>query len=482
MSQNIDGYQRRTSALIVLSSLTTAVALFAIFRFTAEVLSVTWIGAWSLLQGLFLIARVSDSGAGNNISRVIAFRVKEGERLDLRSFTVAALGLACAPSVVLTLVTAPAIGFYVVHQFGLDLNADDLWILVWLASLNSMIAAISNVMLAVCEGVFDLNYKSFTVIAGNVAGIVTLIPLLHLAGPAGIGWTYIVMSGTQLVFGWFRFVRLGAREPKVDRSAISAHMRTLWRENLHLSGIALVRLSFEPVTKFLLSLFAPLVVIAQFELALRVTTQIRIVIQSALQPLLALGARDTDSAEAKVYKIFERNDRIVSAVSLAILVAQVCAAPAIQLAGMMYYSPEFLHFYAILAVGNAINTMGVTGYYWQLASGSLKPLLKVQMVMALGNMGIGVCGLAVESPILIVAAYSLAFMVGGLASRSFLIGMSQTKLSVWTLLTLLVGGSISGLVVAVNPTSLIAAAVLLCVGIVVAGTCAVIVYRTSRRA
>jgi O-antigen/teichoic acid export membrane protein len=474
-------YQRRTSALVVVSSITTALTLFAVFRFTTELLSAKWIGAWSLIQGLFLVARVSDSGAGNNISRVVAVRVKGGTQLDLRNLTLASLSIASLPSILLALITTPVIGLYVTARFSADLDRDGLWILVWLALLTAVIAAISNILLAMCEGVFQLNYKSIVVIWGNLAGLIALLPLLNLAGPAGIGWAYVVIFGTQLVLAAIRVSQLVRSETSLQHSTIRQHIRLLWRENLHLSGIALIRLSFEPTTKFLLSLFAPLIIIAQFELALRVTTQIRIVIQSALQPLLVVGARAPENAHVNLREVFLRNDRVLSSLSLGGLVAQILAVPAIQWLGMGFYDELFTVFFAFLAAGNAVNTMGLSGYYWQLSSGSLHPLVRVQALMAAENICLGAIGLALDSAAVVVAAYSGAFAFGGLASRAFLHDVPRVTRILYPCLVVAGGVLASGLILLLHPTSIIAVSILLCCATAVGGVCLYSAYKTSRR-
>jgi hypothetical protein len=481
MKEPTNGYQRRTSVLVVASSLTTALILFAIFRFTAELLSVKWIGAWSLIQGLFLIARVSDSGAGNNISRVIALRVKDGTQIDLRNLTFASLIIASLPSIILAMIIAPVIGMYVTARFSLDLNRDELWTLIWLGLLTAIIAALSNILLAICEGVFELNYRSTVVISGNVAGLVALLPLLNFAGPAGIGWIYITIFGTQLILAATRVSQLAMSEPSFQYSTIRQLIRILWRENFHLSGIALIRLSFEPTTKFLLSLFAPLIVIAQFELALRVTTQIRIAIQSALQPLLVLGARAREHASAKVSEVFHRNDRVLSSLSLGGLVAQILAAPAIEWLGMGFHDTVFTVFFAFLAAGNAVNTMGLSGYYWQLSSGSLYPLVRVQALMAVANICVGVIGLALNSAAIVVAAYSAAFAFGGLTTRSFLRDVPRVARILSPCLAVAGGVLTSGLIFLLHPRSPVAVSVLLCCAMAVGAMWLYSAYKAARR-
>jgi O-antigen/teichoic acid export membrane protein len=481
MTSYSEGYQRRTSALQVVSSISTAVALFAVFRFTGQLLSVKWIGAWSLIQGLFLIARVSDSGAGANISRVAAVRLKEGTNLELRSLTFASLIIASLPSVFLSMVSAPLIGLYVTAQFGDELDRDGLWALVWLALLCAALAATSNILLAICEGLFQLNFKSIVVISGNAAGLVALLPLIALAGPAGVGWTYVVIFGTQLAFSLARVTKMVRADSSGQPSTIRQHIRLLWRENLDLSGIALIRLSFEPATKLLLSFFAPLVVIAQFELALRVTTQIRVVIQSALQPLLVLGARADDGIHAGMREIFLKNDRVLSTLSFGAVVAQILAAPAILLLGMGSYYPTFIAFFVILVIGNAINIMGLSGYYWQLASGSLTPLVRVQALMAGTNICIGLLGLVLGSPLLVVASYSIAFAYGGWASRSFLPDVPLVTRILSSCLVVACGLLFSGVALLAQPKTVISVSILLCCAAAVGAISLYAALKTSRR-
>ncbi len=481
MTPDTHGYQRRTSVLVVSSAITTALTLFAVFRFTAELLSLNWIGAWSLIQGLLLVARVSDSGAGANISRVIAVRVKDGVQVDLRNLSVASLLVASLPSVLFAVVAAPIIGIYVALHFGEDLSRGVIWTLVWLALLNAVISAISNILLAICEGMFELNYKSVTVIASNVAGLLATVPLISAAGPAGIALVYVVMSTTQLLLAAIRIRYLVKGEPPCNLIVVSEHVRLLWPENLHLSGIALIRLSFEPATKLMLSFFAPLSLIAQFELALRVTTQIRVVIQSALQPLLVVGARAGDSVDSMLHASFLRNDRVLSTLAVGAVIVQVLAAPAIQWLGLGTHEYSFILFFAILAVGNALNIIGLSGYYWQLTSGSLVRLVQIQGVMAGVNVLLGFIGVALASAPSVVAAYAAAFAFGGLATRAFLPGISILCRLLSPMMVVLGGGISSGLIILAQPSSLIGVASFLGAAAFTGCACAQFLYRTIRR-
>lgn len=468
---DLSGYQRRTSLLVIVSSITTAISLFAIFRITAELASIKWIGVWSLVQGFFLIARVGDSGAGNNISRVLAVRAKAGQSLDLRNLAVASVAIASLPTILIALISAPLVGLYIGGHFGDQLDRQGLWTMVWVGLLCAATAALSNVLMAIPEGAFELNYKSWTIISGNLVGVMAIAPLIKFAGPPGIAWAALASSLTQLLLAGIRVQRLSLLEPPVRFGQVRRQVQMLWRENLQLSGVALIRLSFEPATKFLLSIFAPLALIAQFELALRFTNQIRVVVQSGLQPLLVVGARSREFGSQGVLQIFAKNDRALGPLALGGLIAQILAAPALQLVGLDSRNLEFTVFVAILAAGNAINIMGLAGYYWQLTSGEMLPLVRVQTIMAVMNILFGSVAVALGSSTLVVAAYSAAFAFGGLVSRSFLdeVPFWVQMRSVALVAFFAVG--MTGVVVAIHPASVgVVSLLLVCAAIVGAGS------------
>jgi hypothetical protein len=469
MGHPFENYQRSTITLQVVSAITTAVALFVVFRLTAKIVSVDLIGIWSLVGGLFLVARVSDSGAGNNISRVIAARVKAAAPLDLRNLICASISIACLPSMVVAFILTPAIGTYIGNQYGSQIDQSVLWALVWLGLMNTVILILSNILLAVCEGVFQLNFKSVTLISSNLIGVLAALPLLSITGPIGIGLIYNLIAAVQLILATFRIFKLTRSEPKLRFSKIALQITYLWRENLQLSAVSLIRLTFEPATKLFLSFFAPLLLIAQFELAIRVTTQVRVIFQSALQPLLAVGAREGKQSSGALRMVFLRNDKVLSRLSLGALVAQIFAAPAIQVAGLGTSDIHFTLFFVLLAVGNALNTMGLSGYYWQLTSGLLYPLLRVQTLMAGVNLLLGLLAVSLKSPSLVVASYSAAFAIGGLISRSFLSDLSGLRIVGSVGAVVAAAGLATGTIIVASPRSLPSLILFVSFGALIAG-------------
>jgi hypothetical protein len=78
-------------------------------------------------------------------------------------------------------------------------------------------------------------------------------------------------------------------------------------------------------------------------------------------------------------------------------------------------SAEFVVFYLILAIGNAVNSLGVVGYYYDVSAGRLRRLLDVHVKMMVMNLILGGLGAILIGAVGAVAAYALSFAYGGYA-------------------------------------------------------------------
>ncbi|BDV29783.1 hypothetical protein [Microbacterium terricola] len=414
------GYFRRNVGLSVVASLLSAVSLFAVFRIAGEVVGFEWLGAWSLIQGMMLIARIADSGAAANITREVARRYRTAGRAPILRIGLAASIIASLPASILAGIIAVPVGLFMTEMYGGALNVSSLHTLILLAVVAAVLSSFASVLLAVVEGAFLLNAKSRVIIVANIIATCVGVPLLWPIGPAAIGLVYVLMAGAQLVGALTVLIRESARRRFRDTIRIRDHIRALWRENAQLSLVAIIRLTFEPLTKVLLSLVAPLPAIASFELALRVSTQIRVTVQAAMQPLVALGARRPGEADEAAQRTFRKSHNLIAPASLILALAQFLAAPAISLAGLGGLDEDFVMFFILLAIGGSLNIAGLSGYTFQLTSGAIAPLLAIQASMAAVNGGAGAVGVMITSPPTVVGAYALAFAIGGFACRLLL--------------------------------------------------------------
>lgn len=411
----------------VSASIVSALALLAIFRLTVTIAGVATLGVWALLQGLFIVTRIADSGVGANVTKHAAVLIREHRAWSAWRLLASASVLGTAPVAGLCLVTFWPILWYVSHRYSNSVPDTQIVAMAITAVIFGILSSFSTISLSVCEGSGRLTAKNNVLIASNLLALGSAYPLISTWKGLGVGLTYSVMAITQMVLALALLSRLKSHKAaNLEPEGIREGARLLWRQNAQLMSVATFRLTFEPATKLFLSLTGGLAIIAAFELALRVSTQVRVLVQAGAQPLLFLGARRDFEASPEVLRKFLKADDFIRHLVVFLTAIQLVSAAGLSLVGLGYVDSNFLIFFGILAIANSANASGMAGYYLQLSSGDLRPLVKIHFVMAVINMIGGSAALLVSSTA-VVAAYAMTLTYGGIAlMRIFMIASQRT--------------------------------------------------------
>jgi hypothetical protein len=412
--------RRGSSITSVLASATSGLAVFVIFRATADLASLNILGCWALLQGIFVATRLADSGAGANITRRIAAARNCGEPYKLSRFFSAGLLLSVVPVCLLSLATAVPAYLYVQSRCADSLTPATLNSLTMCAAATTGMASLASLTLALVEGCGLVSPRNIITILANIVVLILAFPAISCFGIIGTALLYIVMYAAQIIGSLAVLSRRPKHPEAMHQMPIRQLLASLWKENLTLTGIGVVRISFEPVTKGFMSWVAGPSSIAFLDLAIKVTGQVRVLQQAWMQPVFVRAARSGIAVSRDLAREFLGLESLVLRSSSILIGVQVVAGPGLSYLALGRFNPEFCSYYLMLALANHFNATGLPGYFFQLSSGDLGPLLKIQLRMAALNLTIGIVGLALSSRTMILSAYSLAFLYGGVASGQLL--------------------------------------------------------------
>jgi hypothetical protein len=405
----------------------TALAVFAIFRVAIERNGANVLGCWALMQGLFVIARVADSGAGVNLAR--RFAILNSDHRKVRPWQLLGQGavLSSVPVGLIAVASYVPIVSYIDSHYAGELPpglAVDLGI--WCV-LSGVIMSLATLVMALCDGAGRIVERNVGVIVANCISVLVMLVAEGFVGPRSIGVAYTSAAVVQLVWS----LSILAQHSRGASAPPRANLVVMLRENLQLNVLGLTRLSFEPTTKYLISVVAPLHIVAAVDLAMKMTSQVRVVIQAAVQPLLVLGSRHAGIAGAHQTRLqFQETHRGLLLLSGLGAILLCAVAPFLSWIAYGSVSTPFLLSFTILAVANMINAAGLAGYMYGLSAGGYGALTKVQFAMATITVGGGLIGSVLFGQwTLCVLAYGIAFCFGGLASMSFWTRVMGTSVS-----------------------------------------------------
>lgn len=402
---------RNAAVFGMLASLASAVCLFLLFRISITVLGSSVVGSWVLIQSIFFVSRVAEGGAGINISRTVALDKKTGKAASIFTYYRAGLILIVAPVVVIGFILLYPARIILIDVLKIEIEGELIFTLILLCYINAILSSIAAVGLSLLEGQGRLVVRQgASILSSSVYAIFSTF-LISKFNVVGLALVYVISSAAMIAVSLLSLFNKSL--PDLNRSTKDIVLE-LYPESIRASTMIFVRVGFEPLTKFLVGIYGTMAAVAALELAMRITTQVRVFIQAACQPLLYVGVRTEVAMDASIKKTYGRAYSLIFKVNCAGLAIVCAAGPLVTYLAFGYINEAAVVLIFILATGNFINSIGIIGYYAEASSGRMSTLLRLHLQMFFLNFFLGLLLSYFLGYIGAVLAYSVSFIYGGI--------------------------------------------------------------------
>lgn len=417
---------RGSSALSLGNTLASAGALFLSYKLAFSHLGASVLGLWALIAGFLAIARLSDNGAASALLRQTALERTEQTVPRYGSHVWAGLSIATAPTAMLGLAVVAIAGAVLPgHVATTAITRAALPIALWGNLLFAVVNSLSGVVGGCLDGAGHLRLRLGLSIVCNVAiGCCSFLAVPRL-GLLGFALSQTVPLGLLVVC----YLLVLGRIPNgltTTREAYTAAVRGCWSYISRSLFLGILRAGFEPATKMLIGHFADLGAVAAFDLANRVTVQLRQMIMSILQPFSLLAVRRRQELDLAMQRSLERWTYGALGLSIMICFAQIVTAPLLSRIVTGRFDRLITIWSAMLAVSTYINTSGATAFFAATSAGSLSRLLVIHATMFILNVGLGFILGVHFGGLGVVLAWSVTFALGGLALLMFYFSDNET--------------------------------------------------------
>lgn len=400
-----------TALASLLNTATSAAALFVVFRFGFREVGGEFIGLWALVSGLLMFARIADTGASVSVAR-LAVIGRANNAKALGPYLWAGLTVATVPTLLLSSVIVVVAGM-VLGAGGT--RASEIALLPQVLSV-ALIYAVGNSAAGIISGCLDgVGRMVWRFLGGSVANLVLIglaVWLLPTLGQAGFLIAHTAYIGVQLAI--YIVLLFAARaDLSVTRGDYLAATRDSFGFLSKSIFLGAARTGFEPVSKMLIGQFGGLTAVALFDLAVRVSSQLRQLANAPLQPIAVLTARSSAALQADHRTLVERWMPISIAAGFVMALGQVVSAPLVSWLMIGHIDASFVMMSAILAVSFFVNFSGTVAFYVVLASGRLRGLIMMHIVMTALNVALGVVMGWIWGAMGVVAAWGITLAIGG---------------------------------------------------------------------
>ncbi len=355
------------------------ICLFLIYRHVLDVLGVAMLGVWSLVLATSAFGRAADLGISGGLARFVARAL--GEEQPQQALVYIRTGMIFMAVVMATV--AFASWWPLSTWLGLALSGTELEVarevLPW-AILNFWFLMVKAVLDSALTGVHRADLKAVAGIAGVLSqlGLTYLLVVNHRL--LGLAWAqiaqFVVAILLEVVF-MLTVARLRASGAAwFSRPA----MREMFGFGLKLQLGSVANLTFEPVIKTAIAAIAGTHVLGIFEIAYRMSYQVRNIATMALQPTVATFAAIRARSEAETMVLFRKVTRGASVATAILMTGVAVGSPLISWLYLARVDPLFVYASALMGVMWGSTILVSPAYYYGIAIGRVAPYVVGEFV------------------------------------------------------------------------------------------------------
>ncbi|GAV19884.1 polysaccharide biosynthesis protein [Mariprofundus micogutta] len=403
---------KRNGIFTLLQVLVTGGVYFFLYKYLLDSIGVDLLGVWSLVLVSVASARLSELGFASSVVKFVAKYRAKGNENKASEITETALVTVFSIILIVSILSyyplQVVLGFLIPQE-----KVSYALILLPFALITLCINTVSGVMMAGLDGCQRMDIRNVLMMSGILINLGLVIILLPDFGFIALAYSQLFQSLFILLTAWV-FLR---------KELPSFHLMAKWRKNVFLEiwrysitfqFTSVISMTYEPVTKGLLSYFGGLPMVGYYEMANRMVMQIRSLIVSVNRIFVPAVAEIVEIDVNRVKLLYLKTYDMFFSINLLLFGFLIVAVPAISDIWMGDSNQVFIVFSWLLVVGWMINTFAGSAFFFNQGAGSLRPNLIAHSLICVLNVTLGLFLGFVFGGFGVVIGWSLSLVVGSI--------------------------------------------------------------------
>jgi len=403
---------KRNGFFSLLQVIVTGGVYFFLYKYLLGTVGVELLGIWSLVLVSVASARLSELGFASSVVKFIAKYRALGNEKKAGEVTETALVTVFSVILIVSLLAyyplQSILGFLVPEE---KLSFALLLLPYALAAL--CINTVSGVMMAGLDGCQRMDIRNILLMVGILVNLGLVLMLLPEFGFIALAYSQLFQAILMLL-GSLIFLKRELPTFHLLAKWRKGHFLEIWQYALTFQLTSVLAMTYEPVTKGLLSYFGGLSMVGYYEMANRMVMQVRSLIVSvnrifvpAVAEIVERDIQELKSLYLKSYEIFFSMNLIlfsgIAAITLPVSVVWIGES-----------NQLFVSFSLLLIVGWMVNSIIGSAFFFNQGTGNLRPNLIAHASIALLNILMGIILGFFLGGYGVVVGWVLALIVGSL--------------------------------------------------------------------
>lgn len=389
------------------------VVYLVLYRYLLVTLGIELLGVWSLIIASTSLALIANFGISTSIIKFIAtYHTREDfESLKKLIFT-ASVFIICTYSIISVVILVA--GTYVLPHF---IEAKYLPIALEIlpfSLISLVINALGGVISSCLDGIQKNYIKSYIVSFTSLLLFALSVILTPQFGLKGLIFAQIIQAVVVLICSAYFLSKYIKGIFTLQWNWSKPLFKEIINYGLKMQALSFMQMSFEPITKALLSKFGGLAMVGYYEMASRLVTQLRGLIVSANQVIIPVVAEAKEANTNYIKELYFKTFSIVLLFDIVLITGIIITSPIISFLWIGEIVPFFLFAVVLNSIVAFINICSNPAYFSYLGEGKLNWLIYSYVAITFLNpvlgyiLGIKLGGYGV------VFAWNIAFTTGSL--------------------------------------------------------------------
>lgn len=359
-----------------------------LYKFLLGTIGAAQLGIWSLVLATSSIANLANLGITSGMVKFIAdYHAKNELYLIGKTVYTAVVSIVSilSPISIIILLSGSWVLRHIVHGPDLELAVKVLPFSIICLLTNTL----GGVFTSVIEGLQKNYIRNLLYAFSALLLLFCSYQLVPRYGLIGVAYAQVIQAFFVLATAFFYSLKFYSGTVFFRWSWSSLIFKKLFNYGIKFQTISIAQMLYEPTTKLLLGKLAGLHFLGFYEMATRLVSQLRSVIVSANQVIVPVIAHANLIDAQRLTSIYKRSMSLLLFVNMVSIISLVIATPLISVLWIGDINKIFIASIYILSGSMFINIMCGPSYFSFLGEGNLNVLLKVHIVMAFVNIGVG---------------------------------------------------------------------------------------------
>lgn len=399
------------AASAILQVVVNGVLLFFLYRFLYGALGVAKLGLWSLVMATTSLSNLANLGLSASVVKFVAKHMARGEE-EKASLVIQTSTLSLGAFFAALSLAAFLLINWILHLVLPAASIADGRALVPFSLASMWLIVVSGVFQSGMDGHQKVYLRNYLLIAAMVLNFSACLLLVPRYGLMGVAYAQVFQSGLMLVASWVVLKKLMPLLPLVPWRWDRKLFAEMVAYGVNFQVITVSTMLYDPLTKSLLAKFGGLATTGYYEMASRLTQQVRALIINANQVLVPTIANLLEKDPGSIRKVYVDSYKLILFTSFPVFSALAALTPVISKLWTGQYEPDYIFLAILLAVGWQLNTLAAPAYFVFAGVGILRWNTVSHVAIAVLNLGLGVLMGSFWGGQGVVAAWVVSLAVG----------------------------------------------------------------------